>query len=205
MFVKSITLVLISFAASVLADVYITAPTNLSVITGGQPAVVQWEDDGKSPSLAEWGNASISIFVGNAIQQTALQLITASVNLSQTLTAGFTPNPEIGPNSHEYFVRIQSLTLKDSSDPQYPALAFSSKFTLKGMNGTFNSTEQTEINGQSTAPIQGATPSSANSTSATPSTSAESSHSSTGAAASVRSNCLVFLFVATAAVGVAVF
>jgi len=212
MFIKSIPLILVSFAVSVLADVYITSPTGSSTFTGGQQAVIKWQDDGKSPSLAQWGNASIAIFVGNALQQTALQVIVGSVNMNQTSSVAFTPNPAIGPNSGEYFIRAESLSLKDATQPQYPALAFSSKFTMNGMTGTFNSTEQAQINGQSTAPIQGPTgnanltspTNTMTSTSGTTGAASSSSSGSTNAAASVRSDCLVFLFVATAAVGVAV-
>lgn len=215
MFVKSIALALVSFAAPVLADVYITSPTSSSTFTGGQQAVVNWKDDGKSPSVAQWGDASISIFVGNALQQTSLQVISSSVDMSQTSSIAFTPNPAIGPNSDEYFIRIESSSLKSATDSRYPALAFSAKFTLNGMTGTFNSTEQAQIDGQSTAPLQGPTGSAANlgsptntltSTSKTTGVVASpSSSGSTNAAASVGSNCLIFLFVATVAVGVAVF
>ena len=75
------------------------------------------------------------------------------------------------------FIRFQSISLKDPKQVMYPAEAFSSKFTyvyllplcvsllkvypysLAGMTGTFNSTVQSQIDGQTTAPIGGtATP-----------------------------------------------
>ncbi|KAI6035769.1 hypothetical protein EDC04DRAFT_2703836 [Pisolithus marmoratus] len=160
------TSLIVSFAlvASALANVYVTSPTASTTWTGGQQATINWQDDGSSPSLTAFGLASFSIYVGNANQQTRLQLISASVNVSNVSSLTFTPDPTIGPNSNEYFIRVESLGLKDALQPQYPALAFSAKFTLTGMSGTFNSTLQAEIDGQSTAPIGGKTTSAASAT-----------------------------------------
>ncbi|KIK27180.1 hypothetical protein PISMIDRAFT_675027 [Pisolithus microcarpus 441] len=105
-----------------------------------------------------------SIYVGNANQQTSLQLISSNVSVANVSSLTFTPSPTIGPDSNEYFIRVESLNLKDASQPQYPALAFSAKFSLTGMSGTFNSSLQAEIDGQSTAPIGGSTSSSGSAT-----------------------------------------
>ncbi|KAL4067427.1 hypothetical protein V8B97DRAFT_917627 [Scleroderma yunnanense] len=153
----SSAIVSLALAASALANVYITAPVATTSWPGGQPAAVTWQDDGQSPSLASFGAAKFSIYVGNANQQTPLQLISASVDVANVSSLTFTPDPTIGPNSGEYFIRVESLALKDAKSPQYPALAFSAKFTLTNMSGTFNSSIQQEIDGQSTAPIGGAT------------------------------------------------
>ena len=45
--------------------------------------------------------------------------------------------------------------MKDPTQPQYPALAFSAKFQLTGMTGTFTPAEQSQINGASSLPIGG--------------------------------------------------
>ncbi|KIJ64776.1 hypothetical protein HYDPIDRAFT_175306 [Hydnomerulius pinastri MD-312] len=149
----SSAIVSIALAASALANVYITSPTASTTFTAGQQATISWEDNGQSPSLLQFGNATISIYVGNAIQQTPLQTISTNVNVSSTSSLVFTPQGTIGPNSNEYFIRVQSNSLMDPAQPQYPELAFSAKFTMAGMTGTFNSSVQAEINGQSTAPI----------------------------------------------------
>lgn len=151
-------------AASALANVYITSPTSSTTWTGGQQATVNWQDDGSSPSLASFGTAMFSIYVGNANQQTSLQLISSNISVANVSSLTFTPSPTIGPDSNEYFIRVESLNLKDASQPQYPALAFSAKFSLTGMSGTFNSSLQAEIDGQSTAPIGGSTSSSGSAT-----------------------------------------
>ncbi|KAI6104927.1 hypothetical protein EDD16DRAFT_1517248 [Pisolithus croceorrhizus] len=173
-------------AASALANVYITSPTSSTTWTGGQQATINWQDDGSSPSLASFGTAMFSIYVGNANQQTSLQLISSNVSVANVSSLTFTPSPTIGPDSNEYFIRVQSLNLKDASNPQYPALAFSAKFSLTGMSGTFNSSLQAEIDGQSTAPIGGPTSGLSAATAAAPAATTAAAATTTvkGAAAS---------------------
>jgi hypothetical protein len=153
----SSTFVLLSLSASALATVFTTSPVASTTFHGGQPATVSWQDDGTAPTLKDFGPAMISIYVGNAQQQTRLQTISASVDVSSTSSTQFTPDPSIGPNSNDYFIRFESISLKDAKAPQFPALAFSSKFQMDNMKGTFNASVQAQIDGQSTAPIGGPT------------------------------------------------
>ncbi|KAF8128565.1 hypothetical protein EV363DRAFT_1339937 [Boletus edulis] len=158
-------IVSLAFAASALANVFITTPVVSTTFNAGQQSTVSWQDSGSAPSLTQFGNASFAIYVGNAIQQTLLQTIATNVNVSATSSFTFTPDGTIGPNSSEYFIRVTSLSYMSPQTPQFPEEAFSAMFTLAGMTGTFNSTIQAEINGQSTAPIGGtSTPSSPMST-----------------------------------------
>jgi cell division septation protein DedD len=156
----------LSYSASAFATVYVTSPTASSTFVGGKNSTISWQDDGTSPSLAQFGAASVSIYAGNSQQQTLLQTITPSVNVGTVNAIIFVPDPTIGPNADQYFIRFQSLALKDATNPQYPALAFSAKFTMSGMTGTFSPTVQAQIDGQSTAPIGGSTVSSAPASSA---------------------------------------
>ncbi|KAG2049726.1 hypothetical protein BDR06DRAFT_984305 [Suillus hirtellus] len=142
-----------ALAGSALANVFITSPVASTTFTAGQQATVNWQDDGLSPNLTSFGASMIAIYTGNANQQTLLQTISSSVDVSTISSINFTPDGTIGPNSDEYFVRFTSINLKDATNSQFPAEAFSAKFTMTGMTGTFNSTVQAEINGQSTAPI----------------------------------------------------
>jgi len=155
----------LALAASALANLYITSPIATTTFTGGQQATISWQDNGQSPSLVQFGNATFAIYVGNAIQQTPLQTIVTNVNVSTTSSLVFTPDGTIGPDSSEYFVRVTSLTLMDPTQPQFPQEAFSAKFTMTGMTGTFNSTIQAQIDGQSTAPIGAKTTTSGSSSS----------------------------------------
>jgi len=158
----TVILVLTSLVASVLGTVYITEPTGSSTFTAGQQATIKWQDDGVAPTLDKFGPSKVSIYVGNAIQQTPLQLISDNVDVSKISTIQFTPNPAIGPNGNNYFIRFESLNAKDPKQAQYPALAFSSKFSMNGMSGTFNASIQSQIDGQSTAPLAGPTGSATN-------------------------------------------
>jgi len=126
----------------------------------------------------------VSIYAGNSQQQTLLQTITPNVDVSKISTIQFTPDATIGPNDDQYFIRFQSISLKDATNPQYPALAFSAKFTMSNMSGQFNASVQAQIDGQSTAPIGGTaaatTPAATNAaTTASKSTVASSSGSKT--------------------------
>jgi hypothetical protein len=146
-------LLIFSLASVAFATVYVTAPVATTTDQAGQSAVVSWIDDNNAPTLAQFGPASISIYVGNAKQQTQLQVLNASVDVSKVSSINFTPDATIGPNGHEYFIRFQSLGLKDSSGN--PAESFSALFALSGMTGAFASSVQLEIAGQSTAPFAG--------------------------------------------------
>ncbi|TFK32077.1 hypothetical protein BDQ12DRAFT_693092 [Crucibulum laeve] len=150
-------LVLLALSAQAFATVFTTSPVASSTFSGGQEATITWMDGGSAPTLQDFGPAIVSIYVGNAQQQTRLQTIAPSVDVSQTSTIKFTPDPSIGPNSAEYFIRFESLNLKDANAPQFPALAFSAKFNMNNMSGQFNSSVQAQIAGQSTAPLVGAT------------------------------------------------
>jgi len=146
-------LLIFSLTSVALATVYVTAPVATTTYQAGQSAVVSWMDDNNAPTLAQFGLASISIYVGNAKQQTQLQVLNPSVDVSKVSSINFTPDGSIGPNGHEYFIRFQSLNLKDSSGA--PVESFSALFSLTGMTGAFASSVQLEIDGQSTAPFAG--------------------------------------------------
>jgi len=170
----------LSLVAAASANVYVTSPVAGTVFTAGQNSTITWKDDGMSPSLQSFGPSEVSIYVGNAQEQTSLQLIVSSVDVSTTSSIVFIPDGTIGPSGSDYFIRFQSINLKDATNSQYPAEAFSAKFTLNGATGQFTPQEQSEIDGQSTAPLGGATSVS----SPAVSTPASSSHksSSTGSA-----------------------
>jgi len=158
-------LLILSVVSVAFATVYVTAPVAATVYSGGQPATISWQDSGSPPTLAQFGNAKISIYAGNAQQQTSLQLVNASVNVATVSSISFTPQPNIGPNSNHYLIRFESLSLTDPTQSQTTALAFSAQFTLNNMTGTFSAAVLSEIAGQSTAPLGAPTSSSAGPTS----------------------------------------
>jgi len=174
-------LFVLSFASATFATVFVTAPIAATVYSGGSPATISWQDDGTPPTLAQFGNAKISIYAGNALQQTSLQVINASVNVAALSSINFIPDPTIGPNSNHYLIRFQSLNITDPTQAQTTALAFSPQFTLQNMTGTFSAAVQSEIAGQSTAPLGGQTSSASAGATSIPSittTTASNSHTS---------------------------
>jgi len=139
------------------ATVYVTTPVASTTYTGGQnDAKVDWQDDNKAPSLKAFGPSKVGIFVGNAEQQTLLQTLQTNLDVSTESEFTFTPDATIGPDSNEYFIRFESLALQVNGT-NFPQEAFSAKFTLTGMTGSFASSVQAEIAGQSTAPLAGST------------------------------------------------
>ncbi|KAH9942074.1 hypothetical protein B0H21DRAFT_780045 [Amylocystis lapponica] len=181
---------------SAFAKPFITAPVASTSWAAGTPQTVQWQDDGSSPSLAQFGNCSVGIYVGSATVQVRIDSsslgvdpvpapgIVPSVNVSTTSAITFTPDASIGPNGADYFLRFTSLALMDG---QYPAEAFSAKFTLSSMSGQFNASISSQIAAGSSAPAgASSTPASSPTTShAGSSSAASSSHSGspTGSAA----------------------
>jgi len=164
----SSTFVVLALSASALANVFVTAPVSSTTFAAGKPNTVSWQDNGQQPTLQAFGPAIVSIYAGNSQQQTLLQTISPNVDVSKTQSVIFTPDPAIGPNANQYFIRFESIGLKDAAQPQYPALAFSAKFTMSGMTGTFNASVQAQINGQSTAPIGGTVAPSSSTSASTP-------------------------------------
>ncbi|KAJ7115779.1 hypothetical protein C8R44DRAFT_628641 [Mycena epipterygia] len=184
MFSSSTAVVALALASSAFAEIFFTSPTAALGFVGGQPANITWEDDGTAPSLATFGLAKASIYAGNSAQQTSLQLISPSIDVTNPLFLTFTPDATIGPNSPQYFIRFEALNTKDASNPAIPALAFSHQFTLSGMTGSFSAEVQSQIDGQSTAPIGGTAPASSTPTGAssnTPGSTPASTTPSTGA------------------------
>jgi len=149
--------VILALSASAFATVFTTSPVASTTWQAGVSQTVAWQEstDGAKPTLEEFGPARISIYVGNAQQQTPLQTIGSSVDVSKNGSISFVPDPRIGPNGDFYFIRYESISLKDARAPQFPALAFSARFTLSGMTGTFSPAVSSQIAGASTAPVGG--------------------------------------------------
>jgi len=170
-------LLIFSLISVAFATVEITTPTASTVYSGGQvDAKVEWQDDNNKPLLADFGPAIVSIYVGNTIQQTRLETLGGSVDVSKNSSIIFTVNPSIGPNGNFYFIRFESLGLKDTEGR--PVEAFSHQFNLTNMSGTFSSSILSEIAGTSTAPIGGT--SSAASSAATSGAASSASLTSSG-------------------------
>ncbi|KAF7376031.1 hypothetical protein MSAN_00017900 [Mycena sanguinolenta] len=116
MFSLSSATIAFALASSAHAALFVTSPTQTIGFTGGQPANITWMDDSNSPPLSSFGQAKISIYTGNSIDQTELQSISNGTDVTNPLFITFTPDPSIGPDGTEYFIRFESLTAKDPTD-----------------------------------------------------------------------------------------
>jgi hypothetical protein len=137
-------------------------------------------DDGSSPNLTAFGPASVGLYVGSVNQQSEMQLI-GNVDVSTVSQLSWTPDPTVGANFNAYFIRFTSVNLKDPNQTAINANeeAFSAKFTLTGMTGTFNSSIQAEISGSAAS---GA----AQTAGATGGSATQPSHTSAAAASTVK-------------------
>jgi len=146
-----LVLTLASIAPFARAAIYITNPVVTTSLTAGQQGTIAWQDDnnGTATNLAAIGPCLVGLFVGSATQQTLLQTLGTSVDVSKNNSLTWTPDPTVGSSGPYYFIRFQSNSLKDPSNPANPYEAFSAKFTLSGMTGHFTDTENAEISGAS--------------------------------------------------------
>lgn len=131
------------------AEIFITEPVASTTCTAGVACYVRWNDDANTPALASIGPCQIDLMTGGQQQQTLLQNIAPSLDVSTNSFVSYLPDATVGPNGADYFIRFQSLSLKSTDNPAYPYQSFSAKFTLNGMTGTFNSTIQGQIDGTS--------------------------------------------------------
>jgi len=150
MFSSLLVLALAVVAPSVHANVFITEPTSSTSWPAGQVATITWQDDGITPNLTAFGPCTIGLYAGNQIQQTLLQTIATNVNVANAASQTWTPDPTVGPNFSNYFIRFTSNSLPNANQSNAFAEAFSAKFTLTGMTGTFNASVQAEISGTTT-------------------------------------------------------
>ena len=78
-----------------------TAPVAATVCQGNAACNITWEDSGDAPSLSSFGNAVVSLCVGSTFEQSEMQRVSSSVDVSKTSTISFTVNPSIGENSKD--------------------------------------------------------------------------------------------------------
>ncbi|CAE6473317.1 hypothetical protein ACGC1H_006351 [Rhizoctonia solani] len=161
----SVVALVAALAPAVLASPYFTSPVAGTVCNAGQPCMINWQDDGKAPNLAEFGDCTVGVFTGNSQQQTLVQNL-AVTNAQTAQTVQFVPDPAAGEDSPVYFIKMVSLNMADPANAMYKASAYSAMFTLKGMTGKFNDTVKAQIAG---TPASSAPSAPAGSTTAAPS------------------------------------
>ncbi|KAG8950119.1 hypothetical protein FRC04_007974 [Tulasnella sp. 424] len=154
------------------ATIYVTEPVASTICTAGTACNVRWNDDGNVPVLATIGVCNIELCTGGVQQQTCLQTI-AQADVSTNAYVTYLPDATVGPNGSMYFVKYTSLNYKDPATPTVPFTAYSAKFTLNGMTGTFNATVQAQIDGVASSAAAVSTPAAAAGTTTTPAAAAK--------------------------------
>ncbi|KAJ3746413.1 hypothetical protein DFH05DRAFT_943598 [Lentinula detonsa] len=117
---------------AVQATLYVIQPAAGSTCSGGSPCTVQWLDDGTSPLNSEIGVTTCALYTGD------MQLVQTvpPVDVSSTQSLTFTPIPNAGPDSSDYYIAFTSTNL-EINGTKY--ISYSSFFSLNNMNGSFSS------------------------------------------------------------------
>jgi len=135
-----------------------TEPVASTTCSGGSACSIVFKDDGTAPTLAQIGLCQVGLFAGSTTQQTLLQQINPSFDVSTATTLSFNVDATVGPDATGvYFIRFTSATAKEPGSPLLPYQSFSAKFSLTGMTGTFNATVSAEVAGASVAGSAAAT------------------------------------------------
>ncbi|KAE8224731.1 hypothetical protein CF319_g2433 [Tilletia indica] len=123
-------------AQPALANIEVHSPVAATKAKGGEKLDVEWVDDGKTPTLKNYGDVNIFLCTGSSTVQYKLQELKAGVKNTRT-SGSWEIDPKAGPNSDKYFLRFEGTNLGAAG---VPPMAFSARFTLSGMTGTWNST-----------------------------------------------------------------
>jgi len=158
-------LALAAVAPVAFAGPYFTKPITGDSCAAGAPCTIEWKDDGKAPTLVDFGDCTIALYTGSQQQQTQMQFISPT-NAATTGSVVFIPDATVGQNSDQYFIKMISINAPDPAMPQYKATAYSPKFSLTGMTGQFNQTILQQI-GAAADPSAAATSPAASSAAAT--------------------------------------
>jgi len=156
-----------ALVASASASIFTTSPTATTVCVGGQTCSIIWQDTADAPSATLFGQTTIALYTGGELVQESLQVL-GVFNPATTTTIDPILYPEVGPDGQYYFIRFTSVAALDPTTNQ-PYEAFSSKFTMTGMNGTFTPAiySQLSVDAASSATTATSAPSTASTASST--------------------------------------
>ncbi|KAK0527200.1 hypothetical protein OC835_005048 [Tilletia horrida] len=130
------------------ANIVVHSPVAATKAKGGDKLDVEWVDDGKNPTLKSYGAVNVYLCTGSSTVQYKLQTLKSDVKTSRT-KGSWKIDPNAGPNSDKYFLRFEGTNMLAGG---VPPMAFSARFTLSGMKGTWNATILNTNKGASDAP-----------------------------------------------------
>ncbi|KAJ4490371.1 hypothetical protein J3R30DRAFT_3421194 [Lentinula aciculospora] len=133
-FFKALALALVALDAfiAVQASLYIIQPSQGSICSGGSPCTVQWLDDGTNPLNSQIGVTTCGLYTGD------MQLVQTiePVDVTGVQSFTFTPIPDAGPDSNDYYIAFTSTSL-EINGTKYTS--YSPFFSLNNMTGSFSS------------------------------------------------------------------
>ncbi|SNX83014.1 uncharacterized protein MEPE_01720 [Melanopsichium pennsylvanicum] len=183
--IKITTLALLGLAAAdtVISTIVVTKPVASTTAHGGKRLSVEWKDDGDSPTRRDWGRVNIYLATGSRDVQYKLDTIASNISYNAN-SANYTVDASVGPSGEYYFIRFEGTNSSQAGGN--PPMAFSARFSLDQMSGSFNSTIMSQLSGVSgTGQLTTASASATSTASSFSSlTSSKSTTSSTSAASS---------------------
>ncbi|TNY17820.1 hypothetical protein DMC30DRAFT_89643 [Rhodotorula diobovata] len=136
-------------APAVFANPYIYKPVEASHYRAGDSFTVSWRDNGEAPLSSAYGQTTVSLYTGSSLVQTEIAALGTVADPSTDTEVLITIDPTWGPDSDDYFIRIQSVAGVDSTGA--PLQAFSARFALSQMTGTWSSTASAALAGSPVA------------------------------------------------------
>ncbi|GAA6047098.1 hypothetical protein JCM3770_004196 [Rhodotorula araucariae] len=148
------SLAALAYAASaVLATPYVYKPVEASHYKAGDSFTVSWRDNGEAPLSSTYGETTVSLYTGSTTQQIELAKLGTVTDPATDTEVRITIDPTWGPDSDDYFIRIQSVAGTDPTGA--PLQAFSARFALSQMTGEWSSSVKEALSGSPVAAVAG--------------------------------------------------
>ncbi|KAK0569201.1 hypothetical protein OC861_001127 [Tilletia horrida] len=127
---------LLALTQTALANLVVHSPVAATKAEGGKSLQVEWVDDGKAPTAKSYGAINVFLCTGSSTVQYKLQELKGNLS-TKTKSGSWKIDPSVGPNSDKYFLRFEGTNVSAAG---VPPMAFSARFSISGMKGTWNST-----------------------------------------------------------------
>ncbi|GAA5912871.1 GPI anchored serine-threonine rich family protein [Sporobolomyces salmoneus] len=176
----STSIILAALTQAVLGSVYIVKPDGSDSFNAGKQITVTWLDNDSKPAATEFGPSTLKLATGSNTLHTNLATLAHIADPSKQLETPIEFDASWGPESDQYFILLESDSAKDPATNQ-PLQAFSARFQLNRMRGTFPPEALAQLSGSSV-------PASPSSTGQQPSSLLPAASSSAGTAASIASS-----------------
>ncbi|KPV75142.1 uncharacterized protein RHOBADRAFT_1161, partial [Rhodotorula graminis WP1] len=145
----SLVALALSAAPTVLANPYIYKPVDASHYRAGDSFTVSWRDNGEAPLSSAYGQTTVSLYTGSSTVQTQLASLGTVADPGTETEVLITIDPTWGPDSDDYFIRIESVAGVDAAGA--PLQAFSARFALSQMTGTWSGAASAALAGSPVA------------------------------------------------------